>query len=128
MSGSRLVDDPFLVRKMAELEIDLLALEYTELRMLARQGAGESPGPESSLLKIRGTEIQQRASELVLDVAGPYAPPHFDAVAPSPNTSPVGPHHARGAADTYFNMRKTSIYGGSNEIQRNIIAKALLGL
>ena len=126
--GSRLADDPFLRRKMTELEVDLLALEYTELRMLARHGSGESPGPESSLLKIRGTELQQRASELVLDVAGQYGAPHHDREAALNNAPPVGPDHARGAADTYFNMRKASIYGGSNEIQRNIIAKAILGL
>ena len=116
-------------RKLAELEIDLLALEFTELRTLARQSAGKGPGPKSSLLKIRGTEIQQRASELVLEAAGQYAAPHLTgATQPLQNALPVGPQHARGAADTYFNMRKASIYGGSNEIQRNIIAKAILGL
>ncbi len=131
--GSTLADDPFFGRKMAEVEIDLLALEYTELRAMARQeagqGSGKGPGPESSLLKIKGTEIQQRASELVLEAAGQYASPRFDAATlPLNNGLPVGPQHAQGAADTYFNMRKASIYGGSNEIQRNIIAKAVLGL
>ena len=127
--GRSLAEDPFFARKLAELEIDLLALEFTELRTLARQSAGKGPGPESSLLKIRGTEIQQRASELVLEAAGQYAAPHLTG-APQllQNALPVGPQHARGAADTYFNMRKASIYGGSNEIQRNIIAKAILGL
>lgn len=127
--GRALADDPIFARKLAELEIDLLALEFTELRTLARQAAGKGPGPESSLLKIRGTEIQQRATELVLEAAGQYASPHLiDATQPLQNALPVGPQHARGAADTYFNMRKASIYGGSNEIQRNIIAKAILGL
>ncbi len=124
-----LAADPFFRRKMTELEIDLLALEFTELRTLARQGAGKGPGPESSLLKIKGTECQQRASELVLEAAGEYGAPHFAGAAlPLQNAMPVGPQSARGAADTYFNMRKASIYGGSNEIQRNIIAKAILGL
>ncbi len=127
--GGGLGEDPFFKRKMTELEIDLLALEFTELRTLARQGAGKGPGPESSLLKIKGTECQQRASELVLEAAGQYGAPHLDGVAlPLQNAMPVGPQSARGAADTYFNMRKASIYGGSNEIQRNIIAKAILGL
>ncbi len=124
-----LIDNPFFGRKIAELEIDLLALEYTELRSLAREGAGKGPGPESSLLKIKGTEIQQRASELSLEAAGRYGAPHLpDPLDHGDNALAVGPKHARGVADTYFNMRKTSIYGGSNEIQRNIIAKLVLGL
>jgi alkylation response protein AidB-like acyl-CoA dehydrogenase len=127
--GRPLLDDPFFARKMAEIEIDLMALEYTELRGLAREGEGKGPGPESSLLKIKGSEIQQRAAELAVEAAGRYAAPHLTgAEEPGDNALPIGPAHARGVADTYFNMRKTSIYGGSNEIQRNIIAKAVLGL
>jgi alkylation response protein AidB-like acyl-CoA dehydrogenase len=126
--GKPLLDDPFFARKIAELEIDLMALEYTELRSLSREGAGKGPGPESSLLKIKGTEIQQRATELALEAAGLYGAPHLEDAPEGDNALPIGPHHARGAADTYFNMRKASIYGGSNEIQRNIIAKAVLRL
>jgi len=127
--GRPLLDDPFFARKMAEIEIDLMALEYTELRGLAREGEGKGPGPESSLLKIKGSEIQQRAAELAVEAAGRYAAPHLTgADEPGDNALPIGPPYARGVADTYFNMRKTSIYGGSNEIQRNIIAKAVLGL
>jgi alkylation response protein AidB-like acyl-CoA dehydrogenase len=126
--GQPLSQDPILARKMAELEIELMALEYTEFRMLAGEGAGKSPGPESSLLKIKGSEIQQRVTELTLEVAGRYGAPHLADLKPGDNELPVGPQHAVHAADTYFNMRKTSIYGGSNEIQRNIIAKAVLGL
>ena len=128
VDGQPLDRDPFFARKMAELEIELLALEYTELRGLAREAQGKGPGPESSLLKIKGTEIQQRATELTLEAAGRYGAPHLLHDPSGDNAPPVGPEHARGAADTYFNMRKTSIYGGSNEIQRNIIAKAVLGL
>ena len=128
-NGRPVSEDPFFARKMADVEIDLMALEYTELRTLAREGAGKGPGPESSLLKIKGTEIQQRATELAVEAAGVYAAPHLrGAVEVGDNELAVGPMHARGVADTYFNMRKTSIYGGSNEIQRNIIAKAVLGL
>ena len=126
--GVPLSQDPFFARRVAELEIDLMALEYTELRSLSREGAGKGPGPESSLLKIKGTEIQQRATELVLEAAGQYGAPHLDGDEAGDNALPVGPKHSRGVADTYFNMRKASIYGGSNEIQRNIIAKAVLGL
>jgi len=127
--GRPLLDDPFFARKMVELEIDLMALEYTELRGLAREGEGKGPGPESSLLKIKGSEIQQRAAELAMEAVGRYAAPHLTgAEEPGDNALALGPPYARGVADTYFNMRKTSIYGGSNEIQRNIIAKAVLGL
>jgi alkylation response protein AidB-like acyl-CoA dehydrogenase len=124
-----LLEDPFFARKLAELEVELLALEYTELRGLAREGAGKGPGPESSLLKIKGSEIQQRATELALEAAGRYGAPHLTgAELGGDNELPIGPRSARGVADTYFNMRKTSTYGGSNEIQRNIIAKVVLGL
>ncbi|CAN5386428.1 acyl-CoA dehydrogenase family protein [soil metagenome] len=124
-----LIDDPFFARKIAELEIDLTALEYTELRTLAAENAGKGPGPESSLLKIKGTEIQQRITELVLEAAGHYGSPYFRGFPEGgDNALPIGPEYAHRAAPTYFNVRKTSIYGGSNEIQRNIIAKMVLGL
>jgi hypothetical protein len=122
-----LADDPVYQRKLADLEIDLLALEYTELRTLARESAGKGPGPESSLLKIKGTEVQQRLTELMVEAVGAYALPDRRAIR-SGNLGPVGPDWAGRAAPTYFNMRKTSIFGGSNEIQRNIIAKMVLGL
>ncbi len=124
-----LIRDPFFARKISELEIDLTALEYTELRTLASENAGKGPGPESSLLKIKGTEIQQRITELVLEAAGHYGAPYFRGFPEGgDNALPIGPDYAHRAAPTYFNVRKTSIYGGSNEIQRNIIAKMVLGL
>ncbi len=112
-------------RKLAALEADLMALEFTELRALAEESKGRPPGPESSILKIVGTEIQQRVSELAMEAVGYYALP--DELALGGNEG-VGPDYALGAAGHYFNARKTSIYGGSNEIQRNIVAKAVLGL
>ena len=124
--GGRLIEDGFFRRKLADLEIDLTALEFTELRTLAGETSGQGPGPESSILKIKGTEIQQRLNELALEAAGYYGAP-FLRGAPH-NLGPVGPDYARGLAGDYFNGRKTSIYGGSNEIQRNIIAKMVLGL
>ena len=120
--GRPLIEAELFRRKLAELEIDLSALEMTELRVLAREQAGKGPGPESSLLKIKGTEIQQAITELLMQVAGPLAQSfrpldyeNFDGF-----TASIAPR--------YFNFRKTSIYAGSNEIQRNIIAKAALGL
>ena len=125
-AGGSLIDDAFFRRKLAELEIDLTALEFTELRTLAGESSGQGPGPESSILKIKGTEIQQRLTELALEAAGHYGAPHLLGL--PHNQAAIGPFDARGAAGEYFNTRKTSIYGGSNEIQRNIIAKMVLGL
>ncbi|MEL7201945.1 MAG: acyl-CoA dehydrogenase family protein, partial [Pseudomonadota bacterium] len=124
--GARLIDDEDFMRTLSEIEIDLMALEYTELRSLANEEAGKGPGAESSILKIRGTEIQQRISHLAVKAAGTYALPYQRDL--GHNEFPAGPDHTVHAAATYFNYRKTSIYGGSNEIQRNIIAKAVLGL
>jgi alkylation response protein AidB-like acyl-CoA dehydrogenase len=126
--GQPLIANPFFKRKIAELEVDLAALEFTELRTLAGESSGKGPGPESSLLKIKGTEIQQRLTELALEAAGHYGAPYFRSFGEGDNLGAIGPDFARRVAPTYFNMRKTSIYGGSNEIQRNIIAKMVLGL
>jgi alkylation response protein AidB-like acyl-CoA dehydrogenase len=127
--GKPLIEDEDFQRKLAQLEIDLSTLEMTELRTLAREQAGKGPGPESSLLKIRGTEIQQRLTELTLEAVGNYAQPYFrDFPQDGGNEFPIGPDYAHHAAPIYFNWRKASIYGGSNEIQRNIIAKMVLGL
>lgn len=123
--GGALLMDPFFRRKIAELEIDLTALEFTELRTLAGESSGKGPGTESSILKIKGTEIQQRLTELALEAAGHYGAPFLGETG---HNSGVGPLHALDTAGDYFNTRKTSIYGGSNEIQRNIIAKMVLGL
>jgi hypothetical protein len=124
--GAPLLADSFFRRKVADLEIDLTALEFTELRTLAGESSGKGPGPESSILKIKGTEIQQRLTELALEAAGHYGAPYLRDI--SHNIGAIGPDFAHGVAGQYFNTRKTSIYGGSNEIQRNIIAKLVLGL
>ena len=126
-------DDPAFRKQVAEVEIELKALEMTQLRVVAAGGKrpGGTPDPASSILKIKGSELQQAATELLLRVAGPYALPFMpepeedDALS---NVWPVGPDWAAPIAPQYFNTRKVSIYGGSNEIQRNIIAKAILGL
>ena len=124
-----LIEDHDFARKVSQLEIDLSALEFTELRTLAGEAQGKGPGPESSILKVKGTEIQQRLTELTMEAVGNYAAPYSRGFpADRSNEYPIGPDYAHGAAPTYFNMRKTSIYGGSNEIQRNIISKMILGL
>lgn len=124
--GAALKDDDDFKRTVAQLEIDIMALEFTELRSLANEEAGKGPGAESSILKIRGTEIQQRITHLAVEVAGNYALPFQREL--GHNEHAAGPSHSIHAAAKYFNYRKTSIYGGTNEIQRNIIAKAVLGL
>jgi alkylation response protein AidB-like acyl-CoA dehydrogenase len=109
--------------------VQVLAMEYTELRILGALAAGQNVGPESSLLKCRGTDLQQAVNELALDALGYYALP-LDQSTPEPgdNFQPVGPAYANGVAQDYFNTRKVSIFAGSNEVQRNIMAKMVLGL
>lgn len=129
IDGEPLASDDSFSRKVSQLEIDLTALEYTELRTLAGEAQGKGPGPESSILKVKGTEIQQRLTELTLEAVGHYGAPFMrGAPMDGANDFNVGPDYAAHAAPTYFNFRKTSIYGGSNEIQRNIITKMILGL
>lgn len=129
LEGAPLIEDDSFARKISQLEIDLTALEFTELRTLARESAGKGPGPESSILKVKGTEIQQRLTELTLEAVGSYGAPYFRGFPDDgSNEFPIGPDYAHHAAPNYFNFRKTSIYGGSNEIQRNIITKMILGL
>ncbi|MEZ5955068.1 MAG: acyl-CoA dehydrogenase family protein [Hyphomonas sp.] len=129
VDGVPLIQTQDFARKISQLEIDLTALEFTELRTLASEAAGKGPGPESSILKVKGTEVQQRLTELTLEAVGHYGAPYAYGMEPvSGNDFGAGPDYSSYAAETYFNMRKTSIYGGSNEIQRNIITKMILGL
>ncbi|HPE47208.1 MAG TPA: acyl-CoA dehydrogenase family protein [Hyphomonas sp.] len=128
VDGTPLIRTQDFARKISQLEIDLTALEFTELRTLASEAAGKGPGPESSILKVKGTEVQQRLTELTLEAVGHYGAPYAYGMDATGNGFGVGPDYSNYAAETYFNMRKTSIYGGSNEIQRNIITKMILGL
>ena len=128
VGGTLLADDDDFMRSVAETEIELTALEYTELRALMDAEQGKAPGVEANMLKIRGTEVQQKISEMMMKAMGYYALPFVpEAMEYGWNEAPIGPEYAAGLAPTYFNMRKTSIYGGTNEIQRNIIAKTVLG-
>ena len=124
--------DPDFARKLARTEIRVEALDATEQRVLSALSAGQNVGPESSMLKYQGSEVQQEITELALEAAGFYAHPFMqDTLAladPGTNAQSPTPEHLLTAAPSYFNYRKTSIYAGSNEIQRNIIAKMVLGL
>jgi len=127
--GQPLIQDPRFRERIAEVEIDLLALEHSVLRILSEEKAGRPPGPEASFLKMRGTEIQQALTELQMKAVGWYGLPFVpEAMDHGWNEEPIGLDHAAPLAAAYFLARRTSIYGGSNEIQRNIIAKAVLGL
>jgi alkylation response protein AidB-like acyl-CoA dehydrogenase len=130
--GRSLLQDPLFAARIARIEIDLMALEITNLRVLSGEGAARAPGPEASILKIKGTEIQQAISELLVHAAGPYGlalrSEAMEAGWQSdPGSPPVGPPFAATATAAYLNQRKLSIFGGTNEIQKNIVAK-MMGL
>ena len=126
-----IINNPRFREKLAAVEVELKALEMTQLRVVAAERHREKgkPDPASSILKIKGSEIQQATTELLLEVVGPYALPYQpEQEEEGWNEPPIGPEWAGAIAPTYFNWRKISIYGGSNEIQKQIIAKAILGL
>ncbi|HMS19787.1 acyl-CoA dehydrogenase family protein [uncultured Sphingorhabdus sp.] len=126
---AELLDDPAIRRRFAELDSQVRTIHAVEDMVLAAIGEGRDPGPASSMLKVQGTECQQKIQELAVDVAGIYAAPYqFEARQAGSNTGYVGPESALTATARYFNGRAASIYGGSNEIQRNIMAKLVLGL
>jgi alkylation response protein AidB-like acyl-CoA dehydrogenase len=116
-----IIDDPLFAARFAELENELLALELTQLRVVSDSADGK-PNPASSVLKLRGTQLQQLATELLVEIAGP------DALPVDADGDIASPAWAQLTAPTYLNYRKTSIYGGSNEIQRTIISSTILGL
>jgi alkylation response protein AidB-like acyl-CoA dehydrogenase len=128
--GEPLNADRNFMRKIAATEVELKALEFTELRTLAAVASGKAPGPESSILKFKGTELQQAVDTLYLEAAAYYALPYVpdQYVLDFPEQDRVGEGAETKTALRYFNFRKASIYGGSNEIQKNIIAKHVLGL
>jgi hypothetical protein len=122
-------DDPSMAEKIADIDLQVQALEMSELRALSTMALGGAPGPEASILKVRGSEIQQRIAELAMEACGEYAAPYQPGMLfQDTNETPIGPDHAPPAAPRYFNMRKTTIYGGSTEVQKNIVSKAILGL
>jgi alkylation response protein AidB-like acyl-CoA dehydrogenase len=128
-NGKPLIEDPLFAARIAQVEIDLMALEMTSLRVLSAEAQKRTPGPEASILKIKGTEVQQMLTELMMYAVGPYALPFERGSREEGDLRSIaGPAYAAPLAATYCNYRKTSIYGGSNEIQRNIISQMILGL
>jgi alkylation response protein AidB-like acyl-CoA dehydrogenase len=125
--GKPVMQDQGFREKLAAVEIELKALELTQLRVVADEGkhGKGKPNPASSVLKIKGSEIQQATTELLMEVIGPFAAP-FDEHGDEGSNESMD--WTAQIAPSYFNNRKVSIYGGSNEIQRNIITKAVLGL
>jgi alkylation response protein AidB-like acyl-CoA dehydrogenase len=127
--GVSLLADPVFSSKIAALEIEMMALEVTVQRVVASEANGRGPGPEASMLKIKGTEVQQALTELMVEAIGPQAAAFDPAFLEGDREhSLAGDDDAAPLAAYYFNFRKTSIYGGSNEIQKNIIAQMILGL
>ena len=128
-NGGRLIEEPTFRDKISRAEIDLMALEYTELRAVSAATLGDVPGTEVNLLKIRGSEMQQKISELMVEAIGYYANPFLPESAETGwNGEPVGQEYGTHLAPDYFNWRKSSIYSGSTEVQKNIISKMVLGL
>ncbi len=129
VGGRSLIEKSRFRDKISRVEIDLMALEITVLRVLAADRQGRQPGPEASILKIKGTEIQQALTELMMEAVGPWALPFLpDSWGDHWLGERVGPEYAAPLAAQYLNFRKVSIYGGSNEIQRNIVSQMILGL
>ena len=124
-----LMDDMRFRARLADAAIQVQTLEATMLRLLSKAAAGADPGDEASYIKIRGTEIDQLLTELAVEAVGPYVLPFVPQAGEAGRNEPApGPDYAAPVAPTYFNTRKVTIYGGSNEIQRNIVAKHVLGL
>jgi len=125
VAGKRLLDDEDFGAALADYEVKLRTYEFLELRTLGNK----SPGAEASYLKVLGTELQCQATELLLQSVGCYGSPYVrEALEYGYNEPSIGPDYAAPLAPQYFNTRKTTIYAGSNEIQRNIMAKAVLGM
>jgi hypothetical protein len=122
--GKPMIEDPIFQMRLSDIEMELMALEYTELRVFASMASGGMPGPESSLLKIKGTEISQSIHELQLQLASYYG----GALQGELSSEVLGHNFATEARGKYMYGRAATIYGGSNEVQRNVIAKAVLGL
>jgi alkylation response protein AidB-like acyl-CoA dehydrogenase len=131
MNGKPLIEDKAFRQRVAQLEVDMKALEITQLRVISAyaKAGGNRPDPLSSVLKIKGTELLQGTSELVMDVGGPEAMPVWQKELSALSNEPaMGPEWAPQMAPAYLMLRAASIYGGTNEIQKNILNKAVLGL
>ncbi|WP_170434269.1 acyl-CoA dehydrogenase family protein [Ruegeria arenilitoris] len=125
-NGRPLIENPHFAARLARVEIDLMAMATTNMRIISKAAAGQAPGVEGSMLKVKGTIIRQEINDLARRAVGPYAMP-FASEAVAGDNDPIGPDYATPVAAQYFNNRKLSIFGGSNEIQRGIIAKVKMG-
>ncbi len=124
-----LADEPAFKRKLDETDTRLQAVQYTEFRIMAALSQGRNPGPESSIMKNLGADIGQHMTELMVEAMGSYiAPDQPEARRVGQNVPPVGPAEGVAAFARYFNLRASSIAGGTNEVQKNIVAKLVLGL
>jgi alkylation response protein AidB-like acyl-CoA dehydrogenase len=127
VGNGMLIDSPDFKRRLTNLEIDLRALEYSELRYLSKQLQGESIGPEPSIMKVKGSEIQQGLKQLLVESLGMYSAPYEnDSMSIDSDYLSVGPDHMRGIMAEHLYGRAATIYGGSNEVQRNILSRLLL--
>ncbi|QQS11365.1 MAG: acyl-CoA dehydrogenase family protein [Rhodospirillales bacterium] len=129
-TGERpLIEERSFAERIAQVELELTAVEHFELEVLARERDGGGHGADASILKVKGVDVQQAITELVSEAVGYYSVPFIQkAMVEGWNEPPIGPEYAATAAPTYHNWRKASIYGGSTEIQKNIMAKMVLGL
>ncbi|WP_447744017.1 acyl-CoA dehydrogenase family protein [Pseudomonas nicosulfuronedens] len=125
--GQPMLDDPLFRAQVAEVEMQLMAIEMSTLRILAAAREGGVPGAESSILKVKGTEIRQAISHLLRKVLGPYALPFIEDEFEL-GSEALHADYSAAPASQYFNLRKLSIFGGSNEIQKNIVSKMILEL
>ena len=125
--GKPMLEDPLFRAQVAEVEMQLMAIEMSTLRILAAAREGGVPGAESSILKVKGTEIRQAISHLLRKVLGPYALPFIEDEFEL-GAEPLHADYSAAPASQYFNLRKLSIFGGSNEIQKNIVSKMILEL
>ncbi len=127
--GNRLIDDPTFAKKLAELEVLVTAAEYTEKRVMSALSQGQNPGPASSMFKLRGSEIGQNLNELKVRAIGYYMAPYQpETRVAGNNVEPIGPAYATKTLPVYLNNRASTIYAGSSEVQRTIIAKRVLNL
>jgi len=126
--GEPLSADPQWREKMAALEMEIDAVEMNELMFYSSMKTGDNPGTQASIVKMRGTEVGQKVTELAVEAVGWYGTPFTELRNYDSNVVPVGGEYVDDVAPRYFNTRKTTIYGGSSEVQRNVLAKAMLGL
>ena len=128
-NGRKLIEDPDFSRELATLEIEITAAEMIEKRVMSALSQGQNPGAASSIFKLRGSELLQRMLEMTMNALGNYAAPYQpDAYSQGSNVEPIAPAHGLTASSKYYNQRAATIYAGSSEVQRSIIAKHVLGL